>query len=364
MKIKPFQLERWLLNSCEINLGGATILQLRLKALTDSIDPNTVLTYKYTNGSPTIRRLIADLYTDVNEESVLVTSGTAEANYLTLNRLLSKGDEVIAILPAYMQCVGIAKHLGARVKTCNLIEEENRYRIDVQKLEELVSEKTKLVSLINPNNPTGSVISTSEMRSVCEIASRVGAWVLCDGALRGLEIDGDMASTPVGIYEKGIATGSLSKVGLMGLRIGWLVAPNELVKGCWAYKDYTTLSHSGIGEQLATIALKKKKFDFILRRARDFIRSHRSILSDWINENSSIVEWIPSQAGHTGFLKYNLNIGDVELCKRLLSEEELLLSPGDFFGLPNHVRLRYSCEEDKLVTGLNRFGAFLRQNAS
>jgi len=199
------------------------------------------------------------------------------------------------------------------------------------------------------------------MQSICDIAKGVNAWVLCDGALRGLEVDGSLASNPVDFYDKGIASGSISKIGLTGPRIGWLVADSKFIENCWVYKDYTTLSHSGIGEYLATIALKPENISRYRRRAKERIISHLAILSDWVTTNHPVVEWNQSIAEHTAFIKYNLNIDSITLAKDLLKETGVLIGPGAYFGLEKHFRLRYSNEENVFVEGFQRLGTFIKK---
>jgi aspartate/methionine/tyrosine aminotransferase len=363
MRLEPFHLERWLLNPCKYDLASAGIVKLRLKDIITEIDFDMVMRYGVTRGSDLIRQRIAELFSRVDKDNILITSGTAEANLLALYRLLEKGDEVLTILPTYMQMIGIAKSFGAKVRNCYLRENEG-YTLDIEEFKEEITNKTKIICLVNPNNPIGTIIPSTQMRAICEIAEDITAWVLCDGALRGLEIDGNLAPTPVEIYEKGIATGSLSKIGLSGIRIGWLIADKKLVKECWTYKDYTTLSHSGIGEFLGAMALKRENISRFLRRAREIVRTHSAILCNWISENSRVVRGIPPKAGHTAFLKYNLDIDSRDLCLQLLKAKEVLVSPGTFFGSPRHLRVRYSCEREILIEGLGRLGEFLETRSS
>ena len=361
MNLEPFNLERWLsVNPCKYDLASAGITKLRLRDVISDIDFDMIMNYGSTKGSGAIRQEIADLFVNVDSNNVLVTNGTAEANLLILYRLLEKGDEFIVQMPMYMQSVGFAKSLGVKVKAYYLQENMN-YTPDLETLKATISKKTKIIFLTNPNNPTGSIVFKQDLRAICEIAEDVGAYVICDGALRGLEVDMDVAPSPVEIYEKGIATGSLSKVGLTGIRIGWLIADERLIQDCWAYKDYTTLCHSGIGEYLATIALQKKNISKYIERAKNIIRNHVAILSDWMKEHSQVMSWVPPRAGHTAFPKYSLNIDSIGLCKRLLKEKEVLFAPGDFFESPKHLRIRYSCETEILKKGLEAFSAFLLQ---
>lgn len=364
MNIEPFALERWLLKPSKYELAGAGITKLRLSEITPGIDTELVMNYGMTNGSELIRAEIAATYRNVDKDNVLVTSGTAEANLLALYRLLDPGDEFITLNPTYMQQWGLAQSFGAQIKVCQL-EEEKAWQLDLDRMQDIITPRTKIVSLVNPNNPTGSVITGSEVKAICEKAERVGAWVLCDGALRGLEFDGKPAPTPPEFYERGIATGSLSKVGMTGPRIGWIITPNkELLNKCWEFKDYTTLCHSGIGEHIATIALQKEKMASYIDRARNRIKEHTAIMADWVSQVSPLIEWVPPKAGHTSFPRYNLDMDSWEMCTRLLEEEGVLVSPGDAFNTPRHFRIRHSAERDVLTEALDRFGAFLRRHSS
>lgn len=363
MKLEPFHLERWLLKPHEYDIASAGITKLRLRDLTTTIDFDMVMNYGTTNGSELIRGEIAALYEGSHQDDVLLATGTAEANFLALYRLLERGDELVSLTPTYMQCIELARSLGVDVRITDYKEGED-WAPNIEGLKSLVTDKTKVVLLVNPNNPTGSLISSDEMQSICKIAEEVGAWVVCDGALRGLEVDGQRAATPVEFYDKGIATGSISKIGLTGPRIGWLVSNDrELVSDCWVYKDYTTLCHSGIGEYLATIALQQENLARYIERANGVIKKQLAILSDWVAEHHPVIEWVPSKAGHTAFLKYDLEIDSIALCEKLREEEDVLVGPGDFFGgPPKHLRVRYSGEEESLVQSLTRFGAFLKRH--
>jgi aspartate/methionine/tyrosine aminotransferase len=360
MRIEPFALERWLLQPARYDLAGAGITKLRLRDVAEELSPEIVLEYGRTDGSELLRSEIAELVGCASGRSVLVTSGTAEANFLVLYSLLEPGDEFVTLVPGYMQTAGIAASFGAVVKYCRLGQERG-YSLDIDDLERLVTRKTKLISVVNPNNPTGTVITDDEMKLICKVASQKGAWVLCDGALRCLEVEGDVAATPLDHYERGIATGSLSKIGLTGIRIGWVVGAIELIQDCWKRKDYTTLSHSGLGERLAEAALSSKRLSAYVDRARDRIRDHSSLVSSWAEGLAPLIEWHPPRAGHTSFPKYNLPIDSTDLCSRLLREEGVLVGPGDFFCGPGRFRLRHSSERDTLVEGLGRIEAFLRR---
>jgi hypothetical protein len=362
MKFKDFELERWLATTPhKLDLGGGSMVKLRLRELLVNVDPELELSYGSTRGSEVVRQRIAELYPNVSADNVLVTTGTAEANLITLSVLLNRGDEGIVGAPTYMQYAGIMETLDVSIRQFHL-REEMQYKPDLEELKSQISEKTKVIVLCNPNNPTGSIFSPREIQAVCELAKEINAYVLCDTALRGTEMDGVLSPTPLEFYDKSIVTGSLSKTGLPGLRIGWIIGERKFVDRCWAYKDYTTLSHSGLGEYLGAIALQKENRDRILKRAMQVAREHSTILAKWIDENGDLMGWIRPQGGHTAFPWYGIGMGSVEFGKRLAEEENVLVVPGDFFGVPKHVRVRYSCGRSTLEEGLNRLGNFLRRH--
>ncbi|MFQ5710478.1 MAG: aminotransferase class I/II-fold pyridoxal phosphate-dependent enzyme, partial [Candidatus Geothermarchaeales archaeon] len=201
-------------------------------------------------------------------------------------------------------------------------------------------------------------------RAICEVAEDVGAYVVCDEILRGTEVDGVMTPSIVDLYERGICTMSLSKLGLAGLRIGWIVADEETVEGCWSYKDYTSLSHSSLTERLAIIALQRGNFEKILDRARGIIRRNLKVFSEWMRRHDHALSWVEPRAGATAFPEYGLNIDSYEFCERLLREENLLLSPGDLFQFPRHIRIRYAGHDGETLTkALERLHAFLERHA-
>jgi len=183
--------------------------------------------------------------------------------------------------------------------------------------------------------------------------------VVCDNALRGSERDGVPAATPLDRYDKGIVTGSLSKLGMTGPRIGWVIGNEDIVNACWKFKDYTTLSHSGIGEYLATIALEKGNRERYVKRNMKISRENLSILSDWIEENSDWFDWIPPQAGFTVFLRYSVSLSSEAFCSGLLEEENVLVSPGAYFGIDGYFRLSFGCEKNVLLEVLSRIKAYV-----
>jgi aspartate/methionine/tyrosine aminotransferase len=363
-KFQPFLMERWMSKyeqDVEFNLSESGVNPILLKELL-SDDPNyigqlldTYLNYPHVNGIPELRKNIAALYEGATGDNILVTGGAVEANYNATLTLLNKGDELVIMLPNYMQIWGIAKNHNFRFKTFQL-NEENKWAPDLDELNKVVSRKTKLIAVCNPNNPTGYILTKDEMNSIIRIAESVGAWILADEVYCGAErLTNNQTPSFFGRYEKVIAVGSMSKAyGLPGLRIGWVVAPVDIIEAIWARHEYTTISATILSNKLAAIALSPKVRPRIIKRARDFIRNGYSILQKWMDSHENTFSVIPPQAAAIAFVRYHLNINSTEFAERLRREKSVFIVPGDHFGMDKFFRISFGLPQEYLTSGLNR----------
>ena len=195
MRLEPFALERFQSiweHQVAWNLSESGVEPLRLEELTRSSEDREnllrqPLAYTQTNGTIELRRLIADMYAGASTHHVQVTNGGSEANFITLLHLVEPGDEVVMMTPNYMQAPGIAKALGATVREwpLRLNADRSRWQPDLDALEALVTERTKVIFICTPNNPTGARLTAGELDRVAAIATRPGAWVISDEIYRG-----------------------------------------------------------------------------------------------------------------------------------------------------------------------------------
>src|SRR5919201_3716457 len=165
MKILPFELERWQSrweNLVELNISESGVLPLSVAELVE--DKETLagilqppLGYPQTNGSEETRARVAELYPGATAANVLVTTGCAEANFLITWALLEPGDEVVFMVPNYMQIGFLAASFGANVRELRL-REELRWSFDPDDLHRLVNQRTRLIAICNPNNPISEVM--------------------------------------------------------------------------------------------------------------------------------------------------------------------------------------------------------------
>jgi aspartate/methionine/tyrosine aminotransferase len=213
-----------------------------------------------------------------------------------------------------------------------------------------------MIAVCNPNNPTGHIMTPEEMDSVVGAAAKIGAWLMADEVYAGAErVTDEFTPTFWGRYERVLAMGSMSKAyGLPGLRIGWAVAPQEIVETLWAWQDYITIGASMVANHLAAYALKPDVRSRLLARTRDYIRRGYGIFEQWWEEQGEVLSMIPPQAAAIAFVRYHVEVNSTELVDRLIQEKSVLVVPGDHFGLDHHLRVSYGLPEPYLREGLDR----------
>jgi aspartate/methionine/tyrosine aminotransferase len=200
MKLEPFAMERMQStyeNEVEFNLSESGVYPLSVRELLD--DPHDwdavldqPLVYTQSNGTRELRARIAALYPGATVEHVEVTNGGSEANFIVTSTLVEPGDEVVLMVPNYMQTWGLSRAFGGAVREWRLRPDEriNRWTADTSELQSLVNAKTKLIIICTPNNPTGARLTEGELDEICRIAGQHGTWVLSDEIYRGAERDG------------------------------------------------------------------------------------------------------------------------------------------------------------------------------
>lgn len=360
----PFELERIMSiweHQVEYNLSESGVQPMSTAELLGH-DPDLIekflstgLNYPQTNGSIELRDRIAALYPGAARDNVVVTTGAAQANFTTILTALDPGDEIVIMLPNYMQIWGLAKNYSLDVKTFSL-NEEIGWGFDTEELQTVVSNKTRLIAICNPNNPTGHIMTADERAAVVSAADRVGAWLLTDEVYAGAEHHTDQTTLSLwGDYERVLAVGSLSKAfALPGLRIGWVVAPADMAEEIWARQDYITISATVLGNQLAAHALSPQVLPKLIDRTRAYVRKGYQNFESWCQGHPELITLVPPEAAAIAFVRYHKNINSSQLIDRLIREQSAYVVPGDHFGLDHHLRISYGLSDEYVNEGLSR----------
>jgi aspartate/methionine/tyrosine aminotransferase len=372
MRIAPFTLERvqseWE-HRVRYNLSesGVHPLSVRgllgdgpaLEALVDA-----PLIYTQTNGTPELRTSIAALYPGAEADHVQVTNGGSEANFVVTWRMVEPGDEVVVMVPAYMQVAGLVEAFGGRVRAWPMVRTGGVWRPDLDRLAALVTAKTRAIVLNTPNNPTGARLTAADLDAIAAVADRTGAWIVSDEIYRGAEFDGVESPSMWGRSARVIVTSGLSKAyGLPGLRVGWAVGPPGVAASLWAYHDYTSIAPGALSDRLATVALAPATRARLLDRTRTILRENVPRVEAWLRDCGHPFEWTTPDAGAFLYARYGLPIGSTALTGRLREEESVLIVPGDAFGMDGYLRFGVGERADYVLAGLDRLKAFLDRTA-
>jgi len=350
-------------NQVEFNLAESGVHPLRLGELVHDTGAREALLaerlrYTQTNGTSALRAQIASMYPGATPGHVLVTNGGSEANFVAVWNLVEPGDEVVMMVPNYMQIWGLAHAFGATVRDWPLVNDGWRWRIDADALERAVSPRTKLIVICNPNNPTGARFDAADLDRVAAVAGRHGSWVLADEIYRGAELDGRETATMWGRHDRVIVTSGLSKAyGLPGLRIGWIVGPPALAASLWGYHDYTTIAPAALSDALARCALEPARRTAIVSRTRAILNQNFPIIANWLDGHGGLFSYTPPEAGGIVYARYHHAINSTELVTRLRQEKSVLVVPGDHFGMDGYLRLGFGEQAGYLRQALDRVHA-------
>jgi aspartate/methionine/tyrosine aminotransferase len=318
------------------------------------------LGYSQSNGTIELRERIAAHYPGATIDHVEVTNGTSEANYLIALSEVEGGDVVAMQVPNYMQMPGVARSLGAEVRTFRLRTEAG-WEPDWDEFERAVTRGTRLLYISNPNNPTGSVLSREAMSRMVDRCEQTGTWILSDEVYLGAEIDAPRTTSFWGMSDRVIVTSGLSKAyGIPGVRIGWIVGPKDFVARCWSQHDYITIGPNKLSDRIARVAVEPGNRERCYARTRDILRHNLPIAKSWIDGFGGRLRWTPPVAGAIALVRYEADTPSLEIAERLRANQSTLIVPGSQVGLEGHLRIWLGGREEFLREGLRRIGTELK----
>jgi capreomycidine synthase len=314
-------------------------------------------------GGSRLRAALADRWTGGDIEPVMVTHGSSEAIFLVMHLALEPGDEVIVVDPVYQQLRDIAGWRGCRITRWPLRAADG-FRADMSLLRKLAGEHPRMIVVNFPHNPTGTTITCEEQEELVAIAAEHGAWLVWDHAFGEITYTAEPLPLPRRRYGKCICLGTLSKsYGLAGLRVGWCLAPPDLLARMALLRDYIALYVSPVLEFFADLAVRNA--DQIVRHQREHAAANRRKLLNWAESMPGLVRVAPPEGGVTAFVEFPGHHDVTGLCRDLAERHRVLLVPGSCFGdaFQGYARLGFGGTTAELTAGLSAVEQLLRETA-
>jgi aspartate aminotransferase len=332
---------------------------------------------KYTPaaGVSELKRAICDRYradygVDYKESEVIVTAGGKQALFNAALSLFNPGDEVIThapYWPSLTEQVKLADATPVLVRT----HAEDGFAIHAREMLAAITPRTRGMILNSPCNPTGALISETELAAIGDAAARHGIWVVVDLCYERLIYDAVAHNVPRVLGERcrdlTVLCGSASKAySMTGWRCGWALAPAAVIAACSAIQSHSTSNVSSITQHAAITALTASQAP--VRAMLDEYRHRRDSLFEWLMADPRLRCRKPAGAFYMfidisevlsidGFCTSN------DFAQALLDEARVAVTPGEAFDAPGFIRISYATSLEMLREGSARLLEFVRSHA-
>ena len=367
MQIPPFLLDEWLNHyhfastPPAFDLASSTGPVFTLSELLGLMAPEerevfdkTPFVYSPATGGQKLRQALGDLH-GVGSEHVQILTGASEALLILFFLAAEPGANVILPFPLFPPTAVEAQLLGLETRFYHL-RRENDFAVDLDEIKKLANDKTKLLLVNSPHNPTGTTLTNAQIRDLHDFAVERGIQFISDEVYHPVYHQEETSSAAV--LPHSIVLGSFSKsLSLSGLRIGWIIDRDPARQQQYMNaRGYFTISNSPLAEELAVVALRHR--DKILSRTRKAVRSNLSLLDQFFADWEGELGWVRPRGGMICFPWLKRGGDARELC-RAVAERGTLLAPGDCFQMPEHFRVGFGVLEEGFENGLQRIADHL-----
>jgi aminotransferase len=328
--------------------------------------------YTEVDGTLELREAVAEKLRNENgvdvdwKTEVTITSGSQEAMFITALGFLNRGDEALILdpyYPAYSEDTLIAEAKPVTVP----LDEDRNYGVGIEVLEERITEKTKMIWMSNPCNPTGHVFSKQDLENIAEVAQGHDLIVFADEIYEKLVYDGakhlSIGSLP-GMEDRTITVNGFSKAYAMtGWRIGYVVAEKKLSATLRKLHYYAALCPNAVSQKAAVAALTSPQ-DCVQEMLREYNRRRKLLIAE-LNLIKSLLYTAPKGAFYVFPDFSTFEKSDEALALRLLREAGVVTVPGSGFGTAGegHLRISYSVSYEQVKEGMERIRTHLARKA-
>ncbi len=340
--------------SARYNLANSGIAGCDLSDLPLTID-DLALNGPNHEGYAPLKESIAAKY-GVTADRVVTAQGTSMANFLAMATVIERGDEVLIEQPAYDPLLSALSYLGAAIRRFPRRFEDG-YRIDVDELKRLVTQRTRLIVITSPHNPSGVVVDQATLKQIGEFAREAGALALVDEVYRDILFE-DAPPVVARLGSQFITTSSLTKsYGLNGLRCGWILCEPELAERMRRLNDLFGAVGSMPSDALSVAAFRH--LEKLEARTRAMIEPNAELVRRFLREHEDVLGCVVPPRSMIVFprLKHH---DDSEPLHDRLRRFDTSIVPGKFFEAPRHFRLGFAVKTEDVAAGLQNLSKALR----
>jgi aspartate/methionine/tyrosine aminotransferase len=353
MKIHPFATEHFFAKYefstpyqlCNSDCETVTVQEL-LEMAQISIHElgNLSLGYTETLGHPQLREKIAESYAHIDTDDIVMLGTPVEGIYLVARAALNPNDEVIVLSPAYDALINMFEHVvgAANVHKWAFIPGERHWELDFDKLNSLITPRTKMLVVNFPHNPTGYLPTVTQLEHMIEVVEQNDLILFCDEMYFGLIHSGTPAvPSAAELTQQAIVLSGLSKTyGLPGLRTGWLVIQDQMLReNIINWKFYTSICPPAPSEFLAQAAWKVR--DRLRERSILRIEHNLQIADAFFQRWHALFRWRRPVAGSTALVGVNVD-SVMDFATQLAKDAGILIHPAITLGADDqHMRMGF-----------------------
>ena len=331
--------------------------------------------YSPASGYDELRKAVAEKLRRENhinydyEREIVITPGSSPGIHLVLQTLLDPGDEVLVPDPGWFHYMTLVSLCGATPVGLP-IELGQSQAIDISAVGKLISDKTKVLILNSPSNPTGTVLSKDDIKAAGELAERHDLLIISDEIYEKIIYPGNQHVSPaslLGLKDRTITSNGFSKAYAMtGWRVGYLAGPPEIIDKVTALNGYILVCPSSVSQRAAEAALTNPKVNDAVQSMVDQFTKRRAIVLECLADLPGIRVYPPQGTFYTWIDIRGTGLSSEQFAYKLLEENRVGVLPGNLFGKrgEGHVRISFATGEDTLKQGLERFRKFVKRHTS
>lgn len=334
------------------------------KAAINAINDNFT-GYTAADGTPELKKAIVEKFKrdnkiGYNASEIIVSCGGKHTLHNIMQAILDKKDEAILPLPYWVSYEEQIKLADAKVVLANT---DKNFKIKADLIKEKINDKTKLIVLTTPSNPTGAVCEPEEIRNIADLAVKNNIYVISDEVYEFFIYDGkehlSIASLNDDIKKLTITANAVSKTySMTGWRIGYCGGPGEIVKAMTDFQSHTTSNPTSISQMAALEALNGPQ-DSVKKMVNEFDK-RRKFMFKGLNEIEKLNCIKPDGAFYCFPDISKTSLNSMEFSNRLLNEADVAVIPGIAFGSDKHVRLSYATSMEDIEKGLDRIEKWIK----